>query len=634
MKKKIFKNEIFLLNVLNIAHEAIIATNENQIIILFNKGAERIFGYIAAEVIGKQLDILLPPSIVEIHRNHVSNFHKSDEMQRQINERTEISGQRKDGSIFPCEASISKTIYEGITIFATILRDITERKLAEEALIDSEIRYRRLFESAKDGILILNAESGLIVDVNPFLVQLLGYSKEQFIEKEIWEIGFLKDIIANKEKFIELQQKEYVRYENLPLETENGLKINVEFVSNVYLVNNLKVIQCNIRDITERKLIEIELIRAKEHAEESDNLKTAFLQNMSHEIRTPLNGIIGFSELLNDEFISKVDTMRFTSIIKQSGKRLIEIVNNVLDISKIQTGQLEIHKKNILIHLVLEDLFIFFSPIANVRNIKLNCNFENDKTTVIFSDEAKLYQILSNLINNALKFTKSGSIDFGFINKNNAVEFYVKDTGIGISKELYEKVFLRFVQAEMSQTRSFEGAGLGLAICKGLVELLGGKIWVESQLNKGTTFYFTLPCIAVDIKEKNYLKSEKIPLKKMHGKILIVEDDMVSFEYLNIILSKFDITVVHAVNGEQAVEFVKNFHDIDLVLMDIRMPKMNGIEATKQIKKIRPDLPIIAQTAYAFSNEKQDILAVGCDEYISKPMESSKLKLLINKYLN
>jgi PAS domain S-box-containing protein len=634
MKKKIFKNETFLLNVLNIAHEAIIATNENQIIILFNKGAERIFGYISAEVIGKQLDILLPPSIIEIHRNHVSNFHKSEEMQRQINERTEISGQRKDGSIFPCEASISKTIYEGITIFATVLRDVTERKKSESALVASEIRYRRLFESAKDGILILDAETGMIVDVNPFLIELLGYSKEQFIEKEIWEIGFFKDIISNKEKFIELQQKEYIRYEDLPLETEKGRKINVEFVSNVYLVNNQKVIQCNIRDITERKIIEKELIRAKVHAEESDNLKTAFLQNMSHEIRTPLNGIIGFSELLNDECISKADTLHFTTIIKQSGKRLIEIVNNVLDISKIQTGQVEIHKKTILIHLVLEDLFIFFSPIAKVKKIKLISNFENDKTTIIFSDEAKLYQILTNLINNALKFTKSGSIDFGFINKNNTVEFYVKDTGIGISKELHEKIFLRFIQAEMSQTRNFEGAGLGLAICKGLVELLGGKIWVESEIGKGTSFYFTLPCLVTDIQEKPYFKSEEISLKKMHGKILIVEDDMVSFEYLSIILSKFDITVLHAENGEQAVEFVKNFPDIDLVLMDIRMPIMNGIEATKQIKRIRPDLPVIAQTAYAFSNEKRDILAVGCDEYISKPMESSKLNLLINKYLN
>ncbi len=633
MRRKILKNEVFLTNVINITHEAIIATDVNQNIILFNNGAERIFGYKATEVLGKHLDILLPPSIIEIHREHISNFHKSEKMQRQINDRTELSGKRKDGSIFPCEASISKTTYDGITIFATIMRDITERKLTEAALIASEIRYRRLFESAKDGILILDAETGMIVDVNPFLIELLGYSKEQFIEKEVWNIGFFKDIVANKDKFLELQQKEYVRYEDLPLEAENGRKINVEFVSNVYLVDNHKVIQCNIRDITKRKLIENELISEKKHAEESDNLKTAFLQNMSHEIRTPLNGIIGFSDLLDDEFIAKEDIKHFTAVIKQSGKRLLEIVNNVLDISKIQTGQVKIQKHNIIINTVLEDVLIFFSPIANNRNIKLTFQNATDTTTCLYTDEAKLNQIFTNLINNALKFTKSGNIDFGYETKAQYIQFYVRDTGIGIPEELHERIFIRFIQAEMSQTRNFEGAGLGLAICKGLIELLGGRIWVESEVCKGTTFYFTIP-INQHLMPKHDLIKTDIPVKRIKAKILIAEDDWVSFEYLKLILSKFDIEVIYAENGKQAVEFVKNMPDIDLVLMDIRMPVMNGIEATKLIKKIRPDLPIIAQTAYAFSEERSKILAIGCDEYLSKPMQSSKLNILINKYLN
>ena len=633
MRRKILKNEVFLTNDINITHEAIIATDVNQNIILFNNGAERIFGYKASEVLGKHLDILLPPSIIEIHREHISNFHKSEKMQRQINDRTELSGKRKDGSIFPCEASISKTTYDGITIFATIMRDITERKSVEAALIASEIRYRRLFESAKDGILILDAETGMIVDVNPFLIDLLGYSKEEFVEKEIWNIGFFKDIVANKDKFSELQQKEYVRYEDLPLEAENGRKINVEFVSNVYLVNNHKVIQCNIRDITKRKLIENELISEKKHAEESDNLKTAFLQNMSHEIRTPLNGIIGFSDLLDDEFIAKEDIKHFTAVIKQSGKRLLEIVNNVLDISKIQTGQVKIQKENFIINTVLEDVLIFFSPIANNRNIKLTFQNTTDTTTCLYTDEAKLNQIFTNLINNALKFTKSGKIDFGYETKADYIQFYVRDTGMGIPEELHEKIFIRFIQAEMSQTRNFEGAGLGLAICKGLIELLGGRIWVESEVCKGTTFYFTIPIKPHLMPKHDFIKTD-IPVKRIKAKILIAEDDWISFEYMKLILSKFDIEVIYAENGKQAVDFVKNMPDIDLVLMDIRMPVMNGIEATKLIKKIRPDLPIIAQTAYAFSEERSKILEVGCDEYLSKPMQSSKLNILINKYLN
>ncbi len=634
-----------------------------------------------------------------------------------------------------------------------------ELLISDNALIASETRYRRLFETAKDGILILDAETGKIVDVNPFLIDLLGYSKEQFVEKEIWEIGFFKDIVANQDKFLELQHNEYVRYEDLPLETAYGRQINVEFVSNVYLVNCHKVIQCNIRDITDRRKAEIELrekevqyrnladsgmaliwtsgkdklcnyfnkpwlnftgrtleqelgngwaegvysedlddcietyvtafdkhekfdleyrlrhvsgeyrwiqdlgtpnynskgefvgyigncfdiserkqtekelIIAKEKAEESDKLKTAFLQNMSHEIRTPLNGIIGFSGLLNAEDISKEDILEFTSMIKQSGKRLIEIVNNVLDISKIQTGQVNIENKAILINSIFLDLFNFFHPIATAKNISLKFHNSEDKHRTIYSDEAKLHQILTNLMNNAVKFTNSGNIDFGYEIKDDIIQLYVKDTGMGIPQELFEKIFERFIQAEHADTRNFEGAGLGLAICTGLVELLGGKIWVESEINKGTTFFFTLPYISASLPTKTDEVFLNNPVKLKKGKILIAEDDWMSYQYLSRILLLAGITVIHAENGEEAVECVRNIPDIDLILMDIRMPIMDGIEATKQIKKLRPELPIIAQTAYAFSDEKSKILSVGCDEYLAKPLDSDRLKAIINQYL-
>lgn len=236
-----------------------------------------------------------------------------------------------------------------------------------------------------------------------------------------------------------------------------------------------------------------ELIIAKEKAEESDNLKTAFLRNMSHEIRTPLSAIIGFSALLNDENNSKDDIREFTTLISQSGKRLIETVNNVIDIAKIQTGQVEIKKKPIFVYSIFSDLFTFFYPLANTKNIRLNYHNHGSGFIMIFSDEAKLYQILTNLLNNAIKFSESGDIDFGYEVKDDVIQFYVKDTGIGIHPDLYETIFDRFIQAEQSFSRGYEGAGLGLAICKGLVGLLGGKISVESEVNKGTTFFFTLP---------------------------------------------------------------------------------------------------------------------------------------------
>jgi CheY-like chemotaxis protein/nitrogen-specific signal transduction histidine kinase len=376
-----------------------------------------------------------------------------------------------------------------------------------------------------------------------------------------------------------------------------------------------------------------ELIIAKENAEESDKLKTAFLQNMSHEIRTPLNGIIGFSALLNFDDISKEEIKEYTALINQSGKRLIEIVNNVLDISKIQTGQIKIEQKAIVVISMFSDLFTFFSPIAIIKKISLKYHNEKDEQRSIFTDEAKLHQILVNLINNALKFTKSGQVDYGYEVKGDFLQFFVKDTGIGIEEELYEKIFERFIQAEQSMTKNYEGAGLGLAISKGLIELLGGKIWVKSEIGKGSTFFFTLPYSHIILPSEKAARYVEKLNKHAHGKILIAEDDWISFQYLNKIFAKSDITIVHAENGEQAVEIIKHTDDIDLVLMDIKMPVMDGIQATKLIKQIKPNLPIFAQTAYAFNEEKNNILAVGCDEYMTKPLNQEKLNKLIIKYL-
>ncbi|OFY44267.1 MAG: hypothetical protein A2X18_01260 [Bacteroidetes bacterium GWF2_40_14] len=236
-----------------------------------------------------------------------------------------------------------------------------------------------------------------------------------------------------------------------------------------------------------------ELFVAKERAEENDKLKTAFLQNMSHEIRTPLNGIIGFAGLLDSDDISKEEVREFTAVIKRSSKRLLELVNNVLDISRIQTGQIVIKRESISVNLIMNNLQAFFTPLAKARSIILDYHNKTEKPTKIFSDEGKLTQVLTNLISNALKFTTKGRIDYGFDIQKDNILFYVKDTGIGIEDEFKEKIFDRFMQVEHSMTKKYEGAGLGLPISKGLVQLLGGKIWHESEKDKGTTFYFTLP---------------------------------------------------------------------------------------------------------------------------------------------
>jgi PAS domain S-box-containing protein len=450
----------------------------------------------------------------------------------------------------------------------------------------------------------------------------LGYSKEKFIEKAIWEIGFFKDIAANIDKFLELQQDKYVRYEDLPLETSDGRKIHVEFVSNVYLENEKRIIQCNIRDITQRnkaetelkeremqyrnladsgialiwtsgpdklcnyfnmpwlkftghsfeeelgygwakgvhpddlnrcfntysnafddrrtfeieyrlkhvsgeyrwikdlgvpnydssgvfvgyigycfditeqKQMENELIKAKERAEESDRLKLAFLANMSHEIRTPMNGILGFAELLKEPNLTGDQQQYYISIIEKSGDRMLNIINDIINISKVESGQMEVLISETDINKQVEYISNFFKHEAEQKGIKIlvkNCLLANG--AIIKTDREKLYAVLTNLVKNAIKFTKEGSVEIGFEKKDNYLEFFVKDTGIGMNKEQLEIVFERFRQGSELLTRNYEGSGLGLSISKAYIEMLGGKIWIKSKPGKGSTLYFSLPYI-------------------------------------------------------------------------------------------------------------------------------------------
>ncbi len=409
----------------------------------------------------------------------------------------EITMINRDGSFVPC--SISSKICNDENgqpqkIIGTV-RDISERKQAEEALRESETHFRTLSNSGQALIWTSDVDKKCNYFNQPWL-DFTGRSLEQELG-DGWAEGVHPDDLQRcfevfvtafdrREKFsmdyrIRNANGEYrwIQDDGTPHYNSKG-----EFIG--YIGHCL--------DITEHILSEQELIRAKERAEESDRLKTAFLANMSHEIRTPLNGIIGFSDLLTDDDLSKEDQKKFSHLIQISGKRLIEIVNNVLDISKIQTGQFKIEKRQILLNSIFTDLLGFFTPSANEKNIILNYSNQADKDRIIlYSDEVKLNQILTNLINNAIKFTQSGAIDFGYEVKDEEILFFIKDTGIGIPEKIHELIFERFTQAEDTFTRSYEGAGLGLAICKGLVELLGGKLWLESIEDKGSTFYFTIP---------------------------------------------------------------------------------------------------------------------------------------------
>jgi PAS domain S-box-containing protein len=413
---------------------------------------------------------------------------------------------------------------------------------------------------------------------------------------DITELKNTQDLLIEKNKELEEQYEEYMQLNEVLSKTNNDLEI------------------------------------AKQKAEQSDRLKTAFLQNMSHEIRTPLNGIIGFTSLLKDIENTREEINEYASVITQSGKRLVELVNNILDISLIETAQTTVHKEIFSLNDMISDLYNFYIPIAAAKNLDMIVDIpDNIDEKPIYSDQLKIHQIMSNLINNALKFTHKGSITFGYsIDKSNG-RFFVKDTGIGIREESLTDIFDRFTQIDSSITRGFEGAGLGLSICKGMVEILEGRIWVDSKPGVGSAFYFDIP---FDQAENRNFETPVNPKSSISGKkkILIAEDDDISYEYLKKILDNHSYQLLYAKNGADAVWIVKNNPDIDLVLMDIKMPVMDGMEATKQIKKIRPELPIIAQTAYSFNEERALIMQAGCSDYLSKPIDREKLLKIIERY--
>jgi signal transduction histidine kinase len=370
---------------------------------------------------------------------------------------------------------------------------------------------------------------------------------------------------------------------------------------------------------------------SKARAEENDRLKTAFLQNVSHEIRTPLNGIIGFSDLLQDVEITQGNIVAYTKIIKQSSNRLLETVDNILAISKIETGQIYSQKSSFSLNGLISELFNFYSPLAKEKSISLQ--YKKNENIIIYTDEFKLHQIFINLINNAIKFSLNGTIDFGFDITNETITCYVKDTGIGISNDMIDIVFERFRQGSFKTTRGYEGAGMGLSICKGYVELLGGTIWIESGINEGTSVYFTIPNSKTNAINQSNRNEPNQLLIAMQGTILIVEDDITSFLLFEQIFERTQCSILHAENGEIAVDLVKKNPDITVILMDMKMSVMDGFEATKIIKKIRPSLPIIAQSAYAFGSEIEKIKSVGCDHYVSKPIKVADLLKIVSKYI-
>ncbi len=389
-------------------------------------------------------------------------------------------------------------------------------------------------------------------------------------------------------------------------------------------------------NIQDAKKIEAELIKAKEKAERADRLKSAFLANMSHEIRTPMNAILGFVQLLDDDELEKDKRQKYISIIDSNGKQLLQLINDIIDIARIESNHVEIKYECIDLHALLKELYSIFVNLPAIKHnpdIELIVDNDVQESCWITTDKTRLKQILSNLLSNAIKFTHNGTVAFGYSYDNEWLNFYVEDTGIGISEEKQQYIFERFTQDENYLTKNFRGTGLGLAISKGLVKLMNGDIWLDSEIDKGTTFFLKLP----------YIKGEKVMELENYAEtayfwkdktVLIVEDEKNNYLYLRELLIPTGIKTVKAITSDDVIIALDEHPEIDIILLDINIPGKTGYELVKDIKRQYENIPVIAQTAYALAGDREKYINAGFDDYVSKPLDQSELLRKMNRYLS
>ncbi|MBC8487210.1 MAG: PAS domain S-box protein [Bacteroidetes bacterium] len=547
---------------------------------------------------------------------------------------------KKDGSII--DASLNARLLKdekGNPIGAEgVIRDISIRKKAEKDFQKNEERFRTLFIESPDAIIVEDYD-GKILDVNPAACKLHKMKKEELTGKNVIDLvpSSHRDLVA--QEFPKWITGEIIDHRGF-IKTSTGECIPVEIHASKIMYSEKKALLFIVRDITKIKEAEDKLKEAVEKAKEADMLKSVFLANMSHEIRTPMNAIIGFSEILSDHELTKKEREEFINYITQGSNTLMNLIEDIIDITKIEAGQIKVNFADCNVNNLMDELYATFMKMKNISG-KQKLEFRLNKPIIkdgfaITTDPSRIRQILSNLLTNAIKYTEKGYIEFGFVLTNyNYINFYVKDTGIGIAKDKLDFIFERFGQVEDSEGTERKGTGLGLSISKKLTKLLGGTLTVESELGKGSTFDLNLP-IRKDFKKETI--KEKLPSHlpvDWGGKvILIAEDSILNYTYLEALFQKTNVKLLWAKDGKEAIEMCKENQDINLVLMDIKMPILNGLEAITEIKKFRKDLPIIVQTAYAMPEDREKSLAVGGDEHLTKPINANELFSAINKLMS
>lgn len=614
---------------------------DNYEILQANNATVNLYGYQISELIGMSCLIFS----AEVENSKLVGETIKQKGFAKVNVRHH---KKKDGTDIFVELTGYKFTVNGKDVMFSVVKDITNKLKVEQALSRSEIKFRALFEQSGGYCMILNPNTKdgvpIIVDANEAACKNHGYSRNEFIGKPVADIDNEegKKLVIERTTQIMTGKPFYV--ENVHVRKDGSTFTVAVNAKRIDIEGEPPLIFSTEYDISEQKKTEQELVKSKNKAEESDRLKSAFLTNMSHEIRTPMNGILGFTSLLKQPELTGEKQLKYVAIIEKSGKRMLSTIQDIINISKIEAGQSEIFLSDVNFNEELDSLFDFFKLEASKKGIELSFNYGlSVSESMINTDKEKLLSIFTNLIKNAIKFTHNGSItlDYSLHNSKGMSEliFIVKDTGIGIPKNRQKAIFDRFVQADIEDRQVFEGSGLGLTISKSFVEMLGGKLWVESEEELGSTFYFSLPFNSSIETKKNIHRdiaiskpSKNIEPKVSGIKILIAEDDEISANFISLIIGKFGEEILTSRTGLETIEVYHNNPDIDLILMDIQMPELNGYETTRRIRNVNKDVVIIAQTAYALTGDREKAIEAGCNEYITKPINKKELLVLIQKY--
>ena len=616
-------------DLINGMHETVWIINTDGTLLDINKRAETVLGYSRLE-------------LLDLGLNGIDSSLEQDQIDKLIRNLRENNIQvfktthrTKYGKDIPVEISSSLIQYQGQTAILNVARDITDRIKAKEQiqLLSKAVEQNPLAIEITD-------KHGTVEYVNPAIKVISGYNPDEVIgnNPRMFNSGYhSEDFFKNLWQTI---RSGHTWQGELRNKKKDGTIYWEQAIISPILNDEGEIIHfVGIKeDITDKKHIMADLMAAKEQAEESDRLKSAFLANMSHEIRTPMNGIIGFADLLTESDLSEKEKEKYLEVIQRSGKRMLDTVNDIIEVSKIDAGQINVKKSSFDLWRMFEEKYVFFYEEASRKNIHLELlNTEPNEPLVIISDESKLNSILVNLIKNAIKFTPEGRISFGYSIHGKKLSCFVKDTGIGIPKDKHEQVFDRFTKSDVENKMAYQGSGLGLSISRSYAEILGGSITLQSNPGEGTELIVELPIGIPGIDVSKSSENEKSGLPLASGtkiNLLIADDDHDAIYLIKTVLKDYTAKVLQAANGDEAITLCRENPDVNLILMDIKMPQTDGLQATREIRKFNETITIIAQTAFATFEDKEKAMAAGCTDYISKPINNRKLIQMINNYYN